>query len=151
MKRERHEIVSGGTGSVSGSDRNVLGSTEWSRMIPEHSRMVLSDHKIFAYRCWKGHGTSGKLFQNFQKCSGRFRKVPGSLWKYPEGYGTLQDAETDVRPSRKVHKVVTRKEKDFPWSPRPRRQGPCVLDQDAGVLMHERLASRSSLVTPSGR
>ena len=56
----------------------------------------------------------GKMFRGFQKCSGRFRKVPEALWKYMEGYGTLLDAETDVRPSRKVHKVVTRKEKDFP-------------------------------------
>ena len=97
--------------------RNVLGSTEWSRMIPEHSRMVLSDHNTFGDRCWKDYGTSGKLFRDFRKCSGRFRKVLGSLWKYPEGYGTLQDAETEARPSRKVHKVVGQREIDFPWGP----------------------------------
>src|SRR3954462_7090307 len=43
------------------------------------------------------------------------REVPGSLWKYSKGYGTLQDAETEARPSWKVHKVVGRRKKDFPW------------------------------------
>src|SRR3954471_14059356 len=42
-----------------------------------------------------------------------FREVPEGLWKYPEGYGTLLDAEIEPRPSRKVHKVVGRWEKGF--------------------------------------
>src|SRR3954471_18205868 len=71
-----------------------------------------------------------------------FREVPGSLWKYPEGYGTLQDAETEARPSWKVHKVVGRWEKDFPWgqggTPRslafpPGRQSPRRFVLESGL------------------
>src|SRR3954466_12057087 len=53
-----------------------------------------------------------------------FREVPGSLWKYPEGYGTLQDAETEARPSWKVHKVVSRWKKRLSLGDRARRHGP---------------------------
>ena len=56
---------------------------------------------------------NGKLFRDFQKCFGRFREVPRSLWKYPEGYGTLQNTETEARPSWKVHKVVGRLKMTF--------------------------------------
>src|SRR3954467_13147628 len=102
-------------------------------MIPKHSRMVLSDHKTCGDRCLKGYGTSGKLFEDFQKCSGRFREVPGSLWKYLEGYGTLQDTETEARPSWKVHKVVGRWEKDFPWGTSPDARDHGVWPLDAGL------------------
>src|SRR4051812_20429658 len=62
-----------------------------------------------------------------------FWEVPGSLWKYPEGYGTLQDAETEARPSWKVHKVVGRRKKDFPWGASPDAMVPGVWPLDAGL------------------
>src|SRR3954471_3424697 len=62
-----------------------------------------------------------------------FREVPGSLWKYPEGYGTLQNAETEARPSWKVHKVVGRRESDFPWGTSPDARDHGVWPLDAGL------------------
>ena len=74
-----------------------------------------------------------KLFRDIRKCSGRVREVPRSLWKYPEGYRTFRDAETEARPTRKVHKAVGRWKRGFPWEARQNARVPGVFPLDAVV------------------